>query len=151
MSLDLLVAVLVAGAVGYGLLHTRSYLQETQALRASLWRIASVINEAARIQQRQERLGALQETTEAVIEGSTAVIRAVHQGIADIPLGILESIPATRDAAKVVRDVHDMTTGVVYGSISVLNKTLGRGLRKGLEQGVKHVAEKSAPPSSDKK
>lgn len=146
MPPDLIVALIAAGATAIALRRAWRVHQESQALKASLWRSASVINEAERIRLQAERLSTIQETAEAVIEGGTATVRAVHKGIADIPFGILESIPVTRDTTKLVRGVHDLTTDLVYGSISSINKTLGREIRRNLKPGVNDPASTNTKP-----
>jgi len=65
-----------------------------------------------------------QAIAENVVEGGTSTVRAVHKGIASIPFGILESIPVTRDTTRVVRQIHDVISDTVYGSISATNKAL---------------------------
>ena len=59
-------------------------------------------------------------------------MRTIHKGIAAIPFGILEAIPVTRHTTKVVRGTHDLISDAVYGSISIVNKTSGKVIRKGI-------------------
>lgn len=96
-------------------------------------RVAITQAETLRYIRGREQLSELQEAVEVSVEGVTASVRTVHRGIASIPFGILEAIPATRDTTKAVRAIHDVTSDVVYGSISFGNRLAGRGLRKGLE------------------
>lgn len=85
-----------------------------------------------RAAERLERMRATQELAETVVEGTTATVRAVHHGIASIPFGILEAIPPTRDVTRLVHGIHDVTADAVYGAISLANRLVGGGLRKGL-------------------
>ena len=73
-----------------------------------------------------------QEIVETGVEGTTAVVKALHKGIADIPFTILEAIPVTRGVTKIVHGTHDSISDLVYGSISLSNKTTGKIIRKGL-------------------
>ena len=92
---------------------------------------AAVLQHERALQQRsQQQLLAIQGTAEAGVEGTTRVVQRIHQGIAAIPFEVLEAIPATRDTARLVRGVHDLTSAGVYGSISAVNKGVGRGLRR---------------------
>lgn len=92
---------------------------------------AAVLQHEWALQQRsQQQLLAIQGTAEAGVEGTTRVVQRIHQGIAAIPFEVLEAIPATRDTARLVRGVHDLTSAGVYGSISAVNKGVGRGLRR---------------------
>ena len=72
----------------------------------------------------------VQSVTESLVDEGTSVIRTIHKEIANIPFEILESIPRTRDTTKVVRSVHDVTSGGIYAGISVANRMLGRQMRK---------------------
>lgn len=130
-------AALLTTAAAAWTLHVARRGAETGA---RLMRVAAQLNELQRLQVQIERLTAIQKTTEAVVDGGTAVVRAVHKGIAEIPFSILESIPATRDTTKMVRGIHDLTSDVVYGSISVINKAVGGTLRAGIKSGA--VVEK---------
>lgn len=61
-------------------------------------------------------------------------IEETHQAIADIPFGVFEQLPPTRDASRVVRKVHDTTAQGVYDSISLINKLTGKGIRRGIHR-----------------
>ena len=111
--------------------------QQIASTAAQLTRTAEVFSEAGRMKQANDRLAEWQEVTETTIDGSTQAVRAVHKGIAAIPFSILESIPATRDTAKVVREVHDFTSDNVYAAISTVNRLLGDRSRAYLQQPTK--------------
>ena len=113
-------------------LAARRLAHETGALNSSLRRAALYHLEGARFIEGREQLARAQETAEALVHGSTTIVRGVHHGIAAIPFSILEAIPATRDTTRVVRGVHDLTADTVYGAISAINRVLGRQLRRGL-------------------
>ena len=80
----------------------------------------------------QSQLLEAQEKLEDTIDTTTAIVRTLHKGIAAIPFGILEVIPVTRHTTKVVRGTHDLISDVVYSSISIVNKTSGKVIRKGI-------------------
>lgn len=82
--------------------------------------------------ENQQQLLEAQEILESSIHGTTAAVRAIHLGIAAIPFGVLEAIPATRDTTKVVRGTHNLISDVVYSSISVANRASGQIIRKGI-------------------
>lgn len=98
-----------------------------------LTRTAEVHAEAGRMKQANDRLAEWQEVTEASISGGTQAVRAVHKGIAAIPFSILESIPATRDTARIVRGIHDFTSDNVYAAISTVNRLAGERSRAYLQ------------------
>ncbi|MEK6806023.1 MAG: hypothetical protein AABY95_05185 [Pseudomonadota bacterium] len=85
--------------------------------------------ELQRVLDRVQRLAAASAVAEGTVEGSTRLVQGVHQGIAAIPFGLLEAIPATRDTAKAVRKTHDFIADGVYDAVSVTNKIVGRVLR----------------------
>lgn len=117
----------------------RSVDQLDEALRASLAQGRAMAERIATL----ESLRDAQAKAEQVLETGGSVVREVHKGIARIPFDILEAIPATRDASKRVRDVHDTITDGVYGALSGLNKAVGRELRKGMK-----LEETPAPPDA---
>lgn len=141
---------LAAGAVlltGWAALRSLRMGTRLHAVDESLQCASVQGRELQRIQTQIERLTAIQRTSEAVVDGGAAVVRAVHKGIAEIPFSILESIPATRDTTKMVRGIHDLTSDVVYGSISVINKAVGGTLRAGIKSGA--VVEKKPGDKKD--
>lgn len=122
-----LLTLIVLGGLGLHLYRIRQHLDRTEQQVLS----AAVLQHEWALQQRsQQHLMALQGNAEAGIEGTTRVVQRIHQGIAAIPFEVLEAIPATRDTARLVRGVHDLTSAGVYGSISAVNKGVGRGLRR---------------------
>ena len=85
----------------------------------------------ARLQaEKLRQLVQAQALTETMVGGGTATVRAVHKGIASIPFGILEAIPATSVSAKAARKTHDAIADTVYGAISGANRLLGEAARK---------------------
>lgn len=107
----------------------------------SLRRSGVLLLETQRQLRQQQLVGSAQQLTEATIDTGTATVRAVHLGIAAIPFGILEAIPATRDASKVVRRTHDLISEAVYGSIRGVNKVVGEVARSAVKP----------PPARNKK
>lgn len=116
---------------------------------AQLTRTAAVLAEAGRMKEANDRLAEWQEVTETTIDGGTQAVRAVHKGIAAIPFSILESIPATRDTAKVVRQVHDFTSDNVYAAISTVNRLAGERSRAYLHGKKPAEAESVARPQAE--
>ena len=80
----------------------------------------------------RRRLRAAQRFTEGAVDETSRTVEDIHRGIASVPFEVLDRIPATRDTARIVREVHDLTSGTVYGSIRGINRLLGSGLRSGL-------------------
>ncbi len=96
-----------------------------RALRQQTLRAA----ELAAWLQCPQRLADLQALSEQGIDGTARLVRGIHRGIAAIPFTVLEAIPVTRDTARLVRGVHDLTVDGVYGAIGVANRVGGKGLR----------------------
>lgn len=124
VSLLTLLVLLALGA------HLRTVSRRLEQTEQQVMSAAVLQHEWALQQRSQQQLLAMQGTAEAGIEGTTRVVQRIHQGIAAIPFEVLEAIPATRDTARLVRGVHDLTSAGVYGSISAVNKGVGRGLRR---------------------
>ena len=115
------------------------------ALRAALHRLATTQADQLLMQSRLESLRQFQDAAEKTVDLGATGVRAVHQGIASIPFGILEAIPATRDSARIVRLAHDQISNAVYGGISGANRLIGSALRQGLRE-----AAPPAAPAGDK-
>lgn len=86
--------------------------------------------ELAQLMETHQQLANLQSVTETVVHTGTATVRSIHKEIANIPFEILENISATRDTTRMVKGVHDLTADGVYASITLLNRQLGKRLRK---------------------
>lgn len=84
-----------------------------------------------------------QQLAEHAIATSTAVVKEMHKGIADIPFSVLEAIPGARAPARLLRGLHDSISDGVYGALGNLNKAVGRELRKGMPLG------ESSEPAAD--
>ncbi len=115
----------------------RSYAQE-QAIRDaadSMRRSGSLLIERQTASRAQQQIAGVQQIAETVIDAGTSAVRAVHFGIAEIPFGILEAVPATRDATRVVRQTHDVIANAVYGSIKGANRIAGLLARNTLTAG----------------
>lgn len=130
LLLTLIIAIGLLITVG---LRTLKLKQELQRLEADLQRALADGRDQAERLATLENLREAQATAEQVIAAGGSVVREVHKGIAAIPFNILDSIPATRDSAKLVRGVHDSITDGVYGALSGLNRAVGREIRKGLQ------------------
>jgi len=103
-----------------------------QHCESHLLHVSSHQAELVLLVDNQWQLFEAQEKLEDTIDIATATVRTIHKGIAAIPFGILEAIPATRHTTKVVRGTHDLISDVVYSSISIANKTSGKVIRKGI-------------------
>ena len=109
------------------------------AIQTVLARVSSLQNRTLALRVQHQEYAAVQETkaqmalvqgvAEQLIDSTTQTTRETHQRIADVPFSVFESIPATRDAAKAARGVHDITSTGVYAAVSLLNKGVGKGLR----------------------
>ncbi|MES0872421.1 hypothetical protein [Sinimarinibacterium thermocellulolyticum] len=84
-----------------------------------------------RIEQ-QQRIAETQQLAETAVEAGTEAVRRIHFGIAAIPFGILGALAVTRDAARVVRQSHDVIADAVYGTIRGINKLTGQAARGAL-------------------
>ncbi len=132
MAASLLLLAL-AGAAGLALAQ-RHAVQEQEELRRTMQRLAAALLEQARAEAQLQALRDLQQAAQTGVELGADTVRAVHMGIAAIPFGILEAIPATRHTSRLVRSVHDQISGVVYDSISGGNRLIGSALRLGLNR-----------------
>jgi hypothetical protein len=130
LLLTLAIATLLIG-VG-----TLAIAWQQRALRlqceSHLLHVSSQQAELLLLADNQSQLLEAQEKLEDTIDTTTAIVRTLHKGIAAIPFGILEVIPVTRHTTKVVRGTHDLISEVVYRSISIVNKTSGKVIRKGI-------------------
>lgn len=114
---------------------------------ALLWRLAAGIaalerqlaEAEARGKALMDRIQALdniaerQRQVEDTLHTGGSIVREVHRGIADLPFGILESIPGVAQPTKIVRQLHDKITDGVYETLAGINKAVGRELRRGLQ------------------
>jgi hypothetical protein len=125
--------VLLAGALGLALAQRRAG-REQEELRRAMQRLAAAMLEQARAEAQLQALRELQQAAEMGVDLGANTVRAVHMGIAAIPFGILDAIPATRHTSRLVRTVHDQISGVVYDSISGGNRLIGSALRLGLSR-----------------
>ena len=91
------------------------------------------VREARKQAETLQRIALAQTLAETVVDGGTATVRAVHKGIASIPFGILEAIPATSLPTKAVRVTHDAIADGVYGAIRGANRLLGEAARNAMK------------------
>lgn len=110
----------------------RQALRRERALRelevAAARHRAEVAERALFAQSRAE----LAETAGDPLTLPAEITRATHQGIAAIPFGILEQIPATAEGAKAVREIHDEISRSVYQAISGTTRGIAGLVRGGL-------------------
>ena len=104
----------------------------SQQYKSDLLHVRCAQQERALLVKQQWQLLEAQEKLEDTIDLTTSTVRTLHKGIAAIPFGILEAIPATRHTTLVVRGTHDLISDVVYGSINIMTKTTGKVIRKGI-------------------
>ncbi|HSW13293.1 MAG TPA: hypothetical protein VLI06_10675 [Solimonas sp.] len=101
-------------------------------LRLTIRRVETWQRDAGYTARAVSTLAQVQKLAEGGVSIGTDTVRGIHHGIASIPFGILEAIPATRDTTRVVRAIHDQTADTVYGAINLVNRVLGKGLRRGM-------------------
>lgn len=106
-----------------------------------------MLREARKQAETLQRLADAQTLAQSVVSGGTATVKAVHKGIASIPFGILEAIPATSLPAKTVRQTHDAIADGVYGAIQGVNRLLGEATRKAIKS--EPVTPTEKPKDSD--
>ncbi len=107
----------------------RTTQREFDHAQRTVRRAAVRVAELVRFAVSHQRMGEIQQLAESSIDGTTALVRAIHRGIAGIPFGILEQIPATRDTTRLVREIHDLTSDGIYSGIAVLNRKIGERAR----------------------
>jgi hypothetical protein len=79
----------------------------------------------------REEVADIADAGTAALTLPAEITRATHQGIAAIPFGILEQIPATAQQTRVVRGIHDEISRGVYQAISGTTRGIA-GLMSGL-------------------
>ncbi|TDU30739.1 hypothetical protein DFR24_0093 [Panacagrimonas perspica] len=146
LALGLLAVSLALAVAGW-----RLQSQLRRRLPDLFFRAEVLRSEALRLQRSQRQIADAQRLAETVVSGGTHTVRAIHRGIAAIPFGILEAIPATRDVTRIVRTSHDLISDAVYGSIQAVNRGVGHGLRAGLNAGLPPAAPDPGlgPPGSE--
>ena len=149
MPPSLLLLTLAGAATAFLLRAQQRQKQELAALRLSMQRVAAFIVEGARAQAQLDALREVQDAAEKSVHLGASAVRALHLGIAAIPFGILEAIPATRPGSRAVKAVHDGVTNAVYDSITGTNKLLGSVLRQKLTKQGQAAGEPSKKPGKD--
>jgi hypothetical protein len=127
--------LLTALLLVWALWRSRNTAKQLRAMEEDLRRAQAAGHEQAARIAALETLRDTQKLAEHAIATGTAVVKEVHKGIADIPFGVLESIPGARVPAKALRGLHDAISDGVYGALGNLNKAVGRELRKGVPLG----------------
>ena len=128
LALSLLAALLLGGLLALSLLLQDRLLE----LRHEVRRVEAYQSDARWTARAISSLSQVSRITETGVALGTEAVRGIHKGIASIPFNILEAIPVTRDTTRLVRAVHDQTSDAVYGSIKIINRVIGRNLRRGL-------------------
>lgn len=106
--------------------------EDVVRLRHSVRRVEAWQRDAEFTARALATLAQVQRLTESGVSIGANAVRGIHHGIASVPFGILEAIPATRETTQLVRAIHDQTASTVYGAIGLVNRALGHGLRRGL-------------------
>lgn len=132
MPLDATLALLSFAVLCGALVAGLSLHDQVMELRHSLRRVEAWQRDAENTARALHTLAQVQKLAETGVDLGTGTVRSIHHGIAAIPFGILEAIPATRDTTRIVRAIHDQTADTVYGAIGLVNRVLGKGLRRGL-------------------
>lgn len=132
-----LLVVCASLGLGFGFVRVRRALREARDAQFC----GEVMQaEGERLLRVEQQLAQAQRLSESAVALGAGVVRGVHRGIAAIPFGVLESIPATRDTTRLVRKTHDLIADAVYGSIGAVNRGVGAKLREGLRSGVETPA-----------
>lgn len=140
LAVLLIAALGVHGAMGVA--------RRVRALEDAREALGERIEERARVLASRERLEEAQRVAEGAVGFGTESVREVHMAIADIPFGVLEQLPVTRDPARVVRQVHDVTAQGVYDAIGLVNRLSGRGLRSRIHRPDRVARSRAEEPSS---
>lgn len=129
----------------------RAYGCERQSMRIedNLVTEFLILREARRQADILKRITEAQTLAQSVVSGGAATVKAVHKGIASIPFGILEAIPATSLPAKTVRQTHDAIADGVYGAIQGVNRLLGEATRKAIHTESTTRLRAEGPKDSD--
>lgn len=114
--------------------YLRCFARSAEAFSRQFRRDAATLLELRYRKEANNRLHSTQAFTESVIDSGTVAASTAHHKIASIPFRALESIPATRATARVVREAHDIVSDFVYGSFRVANKAAGKYARNAIEE-----------------
>ena len=133
MSLISLVLAVVALAVtALAWADARGKQRESAQLRADITRQRVANAERLRFRISRAQVADAGDLTSSIVTVPTAVTRFSHDAIAAIPFTVLESIPATAETTKVVREIHDEIAHSVYDAISGTTRGIAWFLRRGL-------------------
>ncbi|TSD93450.1 hypothetical protein FOS14_23140 [Skermania sp. ID1734] len=125
LLVELVLTLLLIGATARSAVVVRRRRAESLLIAASNERLDHVLDENERVAKAARDVAAAVETTTTAVELGTGIVRASHEAIAAIPFDVLDSIPATRAASKLAREIHDETAAGVYRAISGVNKAIG--------------------------
>lgn len=131
----LAVPALLVVAVGISvLISVRSPRAEITEQHRAIAALRARMAERGRAAVVRHRWESAQRAAEEVVDVGNESVRNVHTAIADIPFGVLEQIPVTRDASRAVREIHDVTANGIYDAIGFVNRLTGDRLRHGIRQ-----------------
>lgn len=85
-----------------------------------------------------KRWRGLSALVEAAVDQGASAVERVHLATANRPFVILEQIPAVKEPAQVVHEVHDTVVLGAYTSVRIVNHWVGKALNAALD-----VAESS--------
>jgi hypothetical protein len=132
MSLiSLLLAVLALALTGFAWVDTRRHERENDRLRADIARQRFDRDERTRFLTSRTTLADAGDAATSVVTVPTAITRLSHETIAAIPFTVLESIPATAETSKAVREIHDEISAAVYDAISGTTRGIAGFIRRG--------------------
>ncbi len=144
--LELLLILAVFGTAAFAGWRSLAQEQGIREVADGMRRSGTLLIERQNASRAQQQISGAQHIAETVIDAGTSAVRAVHFGIAQIPFGILEALPPTRDATRVVRQTHDVIADAVYGSIKGANRIAGLLARNALTAAQRPRALASGQP-----
>lgn len=104
-----------------------------RTLDAQIARSAAIAADQQRRAEAQRRLARAQQFTEEAVALTNTTVRAVHQGIANIPFTLLTANPGTGEQARRAKRIHDATSQWVYDGIARVNRRLGAEIRRSIQ------------------
>jgi hypothetical protein len=148
MSLiSLILAILCLAVTVIAWLDARHRQRMLAELRVDIARQRVDREERARFLRSREAVADGGDLATTVVDMPTAITRFGHDTIAGIPFTVLESIPATAETSKVVRELHDEISHAVYDAISGTTRGIAGFVRRGLTGGPS-PRKASAPPAA---
>jgi len=130
------------------LVSARRLERSATGLRVAVQRARVEHTERARFIGSREAVAEGSDLASAVVTVPTAVVRFSHEAIAAIPFTVLENIPATAETSKVVREIHDEISHVVYDVIEGTTRGIAGMIRRGLSTPAPQGRQRPRPTPS---